>query len=189
MPRKPKEYDFEQIMSASEEQKRQWLPELAKTANSRLKTLENRGKSKWAYERVMRDLGTEEGEIPRFQYKSRGLTEKQLDRRLAEVLRFLTSRTSTATGVKLIEEERIEGFREKGLEVSNETLFKQFLYSEQFKSLAQYGDSDLILEDFDVALQQGYTMDEIMSSYQEFMDNDLGINEVEEIRQQKMLLR
>lgn len=189
MARKPKQFDIEMIMNASDEQKRQWLPELAKTANSRLKTLENRGKTQWAYERVLKDLRTPKDELPRFQYQVKGLTETQLNNRLSDILRFLSSRTSTASGVKEIERERLSGFKDRGFELSNEESFKQFLYSSQFEALKAYGDSDLILEDFDQALSEGYNMTEIMESYQEFMDTDLGLNEVESRRAQKKLLR
>lgn len=46
MPKKPKTYDFEEIMSLTDEQKRQVIPQLASVANQRLRELEKKGGNK-----------------------------------------------------------------------------------------------------------------------------------------------
>ena len=46
MPKKPKTYDFEEIMSLTDEQKRQVIPQLASVANQRLRELEKQGETR-----------------------------------------------------------------------------------------------------------------------------------------------
>ena len=180
---KAKTYDFDTIMNMSLEQKRQVYPELAKSANQRLRRLEARDETDWAYKRVMKDLGTPKGVAPRFAYsKISDITEAALNNRLSDVLRFLNSESSTVSGIRDINKRRIETFRENGYTIKNEDLFIEFLKSETFKSLAEQADSEFIIEDIDLAMNQGYSLDEILAGYNEFINRDIGFNQIQSIR-------
>lgn len=180
---KAKTYDFDTIMNMSLEQKRQVYPELAKSANQRLRRLEARDETDWAYKRVMKDLRTPKGVAPRFAYsKISDITESALNNRLSDVLRFLNSESSTVSGIRDINKRRIAKFRENGYTIKNEDLFIEFLKSETFKSLAEQADSEFIMEDIDLAMNQGYSLDEILAGYNEFINRDIGFNQIQGIR-------
>lgn len=182
MARKVKSYDFDALMALTTDQKKQIIPQIAKTANSRLKQLEKIGETNWAYKRVAKDLRTPKGVAPRFSYAVTGKTDAAIDTQLADLLRFINSESSTTSGIKAINERRIAKFRENGYEIKDEDLFIDFLKSNTFRSLAEQAASEFILEDIDLAMQQGYTLDEIMTGYNEFLSRDIGLNEVKTIR-------
>lgn len=183
--RKTKTYDFDMIMSMSADQKRQVMPQLVKAANQRISRLEKHGETNWAYQRVMKDLKTPKGVVPRFSYaKISDATEAALNNRLSEVLRFLNSESSTVSGVRDINKRRIQSLRDGRLnmKIENEQLFIDFLKSDTFKSLADQAASEFIMEDIDIAMSQNYTLDEILKGYDEFLKRDLGFNQVAGIR-------
>ena len=79
MPKKPKTYDFEEIMSLTDEQKRQVIPQLASVANQRLRELEKQGETRWAYERVIKDLALpKRGNSSFFLFNNEAETESSL---------------------------------------------------------------------------------------------------------------
>lgn len=82
MPKKPKTYDFEEIMSLTDEQKRQVIPQLASVANQRLRELEKQGETRWAYVRAAKDLALPKGATPRFSYSTTKLKRKSCFRQL-----------------------------------------------------------------------------------------------------------
>ena len=51
-----------------------------------------------------------------------------------------------------------------------------------FTTLANVASSEFILEDIDLAMEQGYTLDEIMTGYQAFIDRDLSLQGMQEVR-------
>lgn len=183
MAKKPKTYDFDLIMSLTDEQKRQVIPQLAKVANQRLRELERRGETKWAYERVLKDLALPKGAIPRFAYSTVNLKRNAaVDNYLSSILRFLNSESSTISGIHAINKRRLETFKEKGYNIKNEQLFIDFLKSGIFTSLANVASSEFILEDIDLAMEQGYSLDEIMLGYREFMNRDLSLQGMQRVR-------
>lgn len=183
MPKKPKTYDFEEIMSLTDEQKRQVIPQLASVANQRLRELEKQGETRWAYERVIKDLALPKGVTPRFSYSTTKLKRKAaLDNYLSSILRFLNSESSTVTGIRAINKRRVEAFKEKGYTIKDEALFIDFLKSGIFTTLANVAASEFILEDIDLAMEQGYTLDEIMTGYQAFIDRDLSLQGMQAVR-------
>lgn len=183
MPKKPKTYDFEEIMSLTDEQKRQVIPQLASVANQRLRELEKQGETRWAYVRAAKDLALPKGATPRFSYSTTKLKRKAaLDNYLSSILRFLNSESSTVTGIRAINKRRVQAFKEKGYNIKDEGLFIDFLKSGMFTTLANVASSEFILEDIDLAMEQGYTLDEIMTGYQAFIDRDLSLQGMQEVR-------
>ena len=105
---------IEEIMSLTDEQKRQVIPQLASVANQRLRELEKQGETRWAYVRAAKDLALPKGATPRFSYSTTKLKRKAaLDNYLSSILRFLNSESSTVTGIRAINKRRVQAFKEK----------------------------------------------------------------------------
>lgn len=157
------------LTDLSIDQQRQILPKIGKLANSRLYRLRRNGINYYAAERAtlyLNNLGRRT-----FPTIPNTLTDFQIKRFIAETQAFLNSKSSTLRGLKQIRSNTIDRFRDKGLTITDEKTFFDFLSSAQFKALKEHGDSETIIEDFDTALNEGFSMNQIQKQYQEFLDN------------------
>jgi flavodoxin len=78
--------------------------------------------------------------------------------------------------------EMIDIFKTKGVEIKDTKKFFQFLSSQQFKTLSKYADSDQIIEDFTKAVDEGFSVDEIMKGYEDFLNSEMTFEQVNERR-------
>lgn len=117
----------------------------------------------------------------------------KINNALNEVERFLDDKRSTLTGLRKILgevkqriEDRINQHRseEYQLDLSkiNERDFYNFLHSKQFKGLRNKIDSDLLVEDYENALSEGYSMNEIMKHYEEYLNSEISFSEMQKRR-------
>lgn len=176
-----KEIDFESIKSMNEEQQQQIYYTLAKRANQRFRDIEKKSKlSSGAVHKAKKFLDNNYGRTTFKQ--SKNLTGIELKENLKALETFFKSKTATAKGIRLIEKEHINTFKKKGIYIKDKEKFFQFLSSQQFKTLSKYADSDQIIEDFTNAFDEGFSIDEIMQGYEEFLNNELTFEQVEERR-------
>lgn len=178
-----KNYNFDDINKMSFEQKKQILPKLAKTANKRLKALEEKGLTKNAYAKAMKRLGY--SERTRF-YTGKNYTSRyEMQNTLHQLEDFLSSISSTPSGYKKLKKQRLKIFEEKFAEynklnpdkprfIKEENIddFYDFLSSEQFKALGERVDSNQVIEDF-VDYICKYDVDTVISEFNNFLQHNI----------------
>lgn len=192
MPRRQKDYSIYRDLDIGLEEMRRQLPKLARVANQRLKELEKRGETRFAYSKAMEYLG----ENNRFSYSMRQ-SARETRAEFNALLDFLTSKSSTYTGLQEVFENarnRIEKRIQKQMEdpefkISRWNDFEEFLKSSEFKKLKSRVDSDQIFEDFAEALNEGEEYQDIIAGYREYLDTEMTFEQVDEKRKQKRLLK
>ena len=192
MPRRQKDYSIYRDLDIGVEEMRRQLPKLARVANQRLKELEKRGETRFAYSKAMEYLG----ENNRFSYSMRQ-SARETRAEFNALLDFLTSKSSTYTGLQEVFENarnRIEKRIQKQMEdpdfkISRWNDFEEFLKSSEFKKLKSRVDSDQIFEDFAEALNEGEEYQDIIAGYREYLDTEMTFEQVDEKRKQKRLLK
>lgn len=192
MPRRQKDYSIYRDLDIGLEEMRRQLPKLARVANQRLKELEKRGETRFAYSKAMEYLG----ENNRFSYSMRQ-SARETRAEFNALLDFLTSKSSTYTGLQEVFENarnRIEKRIQKQMEdpdfkISRWNDFEEFLKSSEFKKLKSRVDSDQIFEDFAEALNEGEEYQDIIAGYREYLDTEMTFEQVGEKRKQKRLLK
>lgn len=127
---------------------------LAKAADQRLVRLEAaarqrnfRTATKWAYAKAARDIRGWGGdqERPRFNKSLKGLTDRQIEERIAEVEEFLLSKTSTKQGIIEIYKKKADTLNKGGKDgqYKDEDGFSRINITwEQLAELAQQGAFD-----------------------------------------------
>lgn len=165
MARKDLNIDINEL---TPQQLKQILPTLAKRANSRLYRIDKNNIGYTAYNIAQQYLNTTGRKY--FSGTPGDMADMKVEARAIQ--RFLNSQTSTLTGITGINAQRLETFREKGIDIkpSQETSFIDFISSELFKALAMMVDSDTIISDYNLALQQGFTPDQIVADYYNFLN-------------------
>lgn len=192
MPRRQKDYSIYRDLDIGVEEMRRQLPKLARVANQRLKELEKRGETRFAYSKAMEYLG----ENNRFSYSMRQ-SARETRAEFNALLDFLTSKSSTYTGLQEVFENarnRIEKRIQKQTEdpefrITRWNDFEEFLKSSEFKKLKSRVDSDQIFEDFAEALNEGEEYQDIIAGYREYLDTEMTFEQVDEKRKQKRLLK
>lgn len=200
-----KEIDFGIIKEMDEDQQAQVYYTLAKRANQRFRDIE--GKSKlhsFAVDKAKEYLMDTYGRTTFKQTK--GLRGLELKENLKKLEEFYTSKTSTAKGIREVQKQRLNTFKEKFKEVDKvqgnkgkdklETKFNKmmkdkekkdnfykFLRSRQYQTLIKnYLDSDQLVEDFTKASDEGFSIDEIMTQYEIFQNSEMTFEQVDERR-------
>lgn len=195
MPRKSKDYSIYKDMELSNEQMRAQLYKLARVANSRLLELEKHNEMRFAYEKAMEFLEDKTPGKNRFSTSQRQ-TDKELRQEFNAIVEFLSSKSSTVTGLKAVYEDarnRIERQIQKSsgdedFKISNWKEFETFLKSKEWKKLKKRVDSDQVMEDFALALQEDTPIEEIYAGYREFLDTEMTFEQVAEKRAASKLL-
>ena len=174
--------DSNLVNNISENNLNNELRRLTKIANSRIERLE---KEQARTNREIHSLEKVKGMLNgknRF-YTGTKYTKKQAIETLHKLEKFLNYRTSTITGLHNLDDEKIQYFEEMtGIKIKSRKDFWDFLSSSQFKNMSKYADSNQIVEDFVQAMDEGFSLDEIAKTYNEFENTNITFDQVAEIR-------
>lgn len=176
------EFDFETFKHMTEKEKVYVSKEASRQANNQLKQLEKAGLTKFAYEVANHYNETTGRDKNRFYTGGKFKKEKDIEIHIQNVSNFLHSKTATPQGYQQIAVDRLNAFREKGIDIpkGKEKEFYDFLSSEQFKNLGKYADSNQVIETFVDARNAGVDAEMINKEFNEFMNSDLTFDEVQE---------
>lgn len=179
----------------STENKKQILEAWAKTANRRLRRLRESGVissgSTYAAEGYLKRINRKT-----FPTKAQNLTEAQINSELTELQGFLSDESTTLTGLKKIHKAASEVVADKVLKrilekdlsdekrntyqniykkVKKDPYFGVFLHSKLYKQLKDKIDSDKIINYYsERSVLDGASFDEIIESFEEVLNNDIG---------------
>lgn len=178
-----KYYDFDMASSLSYDDKLALYQKGAKTANKRMDLLENNEHTKFAYSKA--ETFTKSAfNKDRFYTGKLFESEQKLDRAIQHLYEFLNSRSSTLSGIKAIDRQRVASIidNDNGVEIEQKDSDKlyDFLQEKQFKALVKYGDSATVMEDFVLALKEGFSKEEIMKDFEKWTSEEKTIDELEE---------
>lgn len=166
-----------------EAQAKKW----AKRASQRLRELDKRDIYTYAVESA--EAYFKRTKLKGFTTSVKGMTEPQLNAYLAELESFLDLKTSTITGARKATLAIMENLKNKDIKTDritgHEKEFEQFLHSEQYRNLKKFIDSDVLFEDLQDAFDDKMTLDVIMKTYEKFLTENIGFDEVEEIRKKE----
>lgn len=148
---------------------------LAKRANQRLRVLEKNKLTKNAYRVAMRYTQQTRGKDRFSEAKMVKADLKYLRQEILELERFLNSVTSTLSGYKELEKQRLKVFRDFGLEVKDTQEFFDFLNSEIYKQLANKAISSDILQEFydTVKSKKEAKREEIQKALEKFREGNI----------------
>lgn len=173
--------DWDSIHSLDISQKRQQLPRLAKLANSSLYNL--RAKKVDYYATELANTFLQEQNRRSFPTTTNRLTNAQVNEYISNIERFLRSKSSTLSGLREIEVERVRTLNAKGYNNITVDNWRKFTRTKQFKTLSRFADSETVIEDFNTALDEGDSLSEIMESYNEFLNSqNMTFEQIEERR-------
>lgn len=158
------EYTPEALQSGSlsEKEIRDEYRRLRNIANKRIERLEKAG-----YEQTqtyLRNVGA---------YKSpSNYTVQELQYKLYQISKFVSAKSSTVSGMRLIEKEAIETLQEKGLgRINNLQEFGDFMSWARTKYKSSEFDSERAAEIFDEAKRRNISIEEIKKDYELYRDN------------------
>jgi hypothetical protein len=184
-------YDLKKELSLDEQRE---VYNAVKKANKRIANIEKSGLHSYALDMIKPYFGVNNDESMRFSTSMHYKDLKAFKHMQSSLDLFLSSATSSVTGIKRVNRNRLNTFRKSkeegglGLEIKDEKLFFQFLSSQQFKMLNKYVDSHQLIEDYDLALTQGFTDEEIRKQYGMFLMSEMTFEQVAERRQRKVML-
>lgn len=196
-----KDYNIYNERYFTTEEIKRLIPRLADAANKRLRSLEKsnmhvnrRNEYKNAYAVAKDYLGDRKSFSRSIQRNNQSLR-----REFHAIVDFMTSKSSTITGNKLIDAERrsrieneISRRNKTDFKFTNEEWeeFQQFLESSEYKSLKKTVDSKQIMEDFALAMSDdSEDYDDIMREYREYLNTNMTFEQVNEKRRSKKLLK
>lgn len=158
------EYTPEALQSGSlsEKEIRDEYRRLRNIANKRIERLEKAG-----YEQTqtyLRNVGA---------YKSpSNYTVPELQYKLYQISKFVAAKSSTVSGMRLIEKEAIEALQEKGLgRINNLQEFGDFMSWARTKYKSSEFDSERAAEIFNEANRRNISIEEIKKDYELYRDN------------------
>ena len=196
MPRKSKDYSMYKDMELTNDQMRAQLRKLARVANSRLLELEKHNEMRFAYERALEFFDNHTPGKNRFS-TSQSQSNAEIRKEFNAIIDFLSSKSSTISGLnmvfdnarKRIENQIKDSTGDENFKITNWKEFEAFLKSSEWKKLRKRVDSDQVMEDFALALQEETPIDEIYAGYHEFLDTEMTFEQVSEKRAKKKLLQ
>lgn len=152
---------------------------MAIKANARIRTLEKKGVQHYAIAGAKQYTG----DSGKFYTGRKFATQKELQLHIQELEKFLNAKSSTIKGLTEINDRRIEVLQTKyNLQNKDKAKFTEFLQSAQFKDMRGKYTSDFIFDNTARALEQGTTLEQIMSDYNTYIQQDLTPDQI----QQKM---
>lgn len=187
-------YDFSVWRNLNIRQKKQYYEQIRKTANRRIRRLRESG---FAIPLETQDY-LEDLEKKFFPSIKNLNEEWKVNSFLLNAERFLNNRRSTITGTREVISEvltsienRLNEFREDKIILnygSNEGKrnFYNFLHSQQFKRLKRDIDSDIAIQEYNDALRDGFSHNEILKMFSEFMESELSLQEMQMERKSRM---
>lgn len=177
------QFDHETVKGMSDKEIIYATQEASKQANKQLRRLEKEHLTKFAYEVADHYNQSKGRPNNRFYQGGKYKNIKDAIIHIQNVSNFLHSKTATPEGYKQIAIDRLNRFREKGINIpqGKEKEFYDFLSSEQFKNLGKYADSNQVIETFVDARNAGMDAEMINREFQDFMNSDKTFDEVQEI--------
>lgn len=182
---KSKYLSYSDVMDLTESEKLAIYNKESQKANMRLLQLERNNITNYVYKQASQyNVNELDRNSNRF-YVGKKLDSDALDYALQQVLSFNRAVTSTVKGhTKDLENKRRLFERDVALVQDSQLAnFSQFLYSQQFKTLRGMVDSNQVLEDFNQAMDEGFTVKQIMRQYEKFITTDMTFEQVAERRQ------
>lgn len=185
-----KQFDFSIWRKLNIRQKKQYYEGIRKTANRRLRRLRESG---FAVPLETQDYLDEMGK-KFFPSINKIQEEWKINSFLLNTERFLNNRRSTISGTREVINEvlksietRVNQFREDKISLNygnniDKRNFYNFLHSNQFKRLKHDIDSDIAIEEYNDALSDGFSHREIMDMYNEWLEDELTLQEMQEER-------
>lgn len=187
--RKSKETSWlQQIQSQSYDMRLAALQRLSHRANSRLREIEKHGYVTPAYRMAMSDIrsfGTGQRFTTTNRKQGRRLSDNELNIQLASVVSFLDNQSSTIRGYRETLRRVQDKFKEKGIIIPDNEMqdFLNFLNSSQFKAMSMRAPSDEIIDDFLSAFDEGFNIQQIMTQYDYFLnDNRMTFDQIADRR-------
>lgn len=126
------------IKAYSTEELREVNRRAAKAANSRLRSLEKAGQTKWAYNMAARLTGKEKPRFVESQKAIEKMSRQQLEAQFYNLREYMTAKTSTLQGLHAHEQKVLQMAREEGFEGTTEelsALFEKYMTAEWEKIL------------------------------------------------------
>lgn len=158
------EYTPEALQSGalSEKEIRDEYRRLRSIANKRIKRLGESGYQET--QTYLRNVGS---------YKApSNYTMEELQYKLYQVSKFISAKSSTVTGMRLIEKDAIESLQEKGLgRITNLKEFGDFMSWARTKYKSSEFDSERAAEIFNEAKRRNISIEEIKKDYELYRDN------------------
>lgn len=161
---------------------------LAKVANSRIRRLEN-AKSDITGERMidapwynttlsyLEDAGKTRFSESMETKEMEDWSDFKLKREIVVLEEFLSTESSTVSGYREIEENRVNAFIDKGVpeETARSSEFYDFLNSETFSTIVEESvTSEDIIDILDRASDRGLTLEQIISRFEAHTKNNVG---------------
>ena len=170
----------------SESQKQQWAISGAKRVNQQMRRMEKQG----LYTYAMREIDEFLKRTNNKRLSTGKLTGSRLNAQLEMLERFDKYETSTIRGTKEVFNRIFDNLENNGVNTKNinKNDFMQFLYSKQFQQLRKTIDSNVLLEDYANAQEQGFSVNEIMEQYEKHLLDGLSLDEIQERRNSVVLL-
>lgn len=173
---------YDDILKMSHEQKAQIATQLAKRANTRLGSLRKaQGEKSAQYAQASAEVYLRQQKRNKFYEGKKYKTEQQLNRALNELNFFLNRKTSTLSGLRQVEQQRLDTFKKK-YEIEFTTKkdkdeFFNFLNSKQYEDLRKNASSEQIQQMYNDAQDAGLKKKEILNAFKDFklqtQENDL----------------
>lgn len=150
-------YNKDYLLSLRGKERREMYKKLAPLANKQKARIEKAGYKK---ESVLNVLRKRDDWNP----------DKYNQRAYLKLVRFVTAKSHTLTGIRDIRQERTQALRNLGIseELLNEQDFYAFLHSQEYKSLKMRNPSEDIIEAYDLLYKEGKSANEIKLELQEY---------------------
>lgn len=186
MAKHNKQFDFSIWRKLDIRQKKQYYEGIRKTANRRLRRLRESGFAvPIETQDYLEDIGRKF-----FPSINKIQEEWKINSFLLNTERFLNNRRSTISGTREVISEvlqsietRLNQFREDKISLNYRNIdkrnFYNFLHSNQFKRLKHDIDSDIAIEEYNDALSDGFSHTEIMDMYNEWLEDELTLQEMQ----------
>lgn len=150
-------YNKDYLLGLRGKERREMYKQLVPLANKQKARIEKQGLEKESVLNVLRK-------------RTDWDINKYNSRAYLKLVRFVTARSHTLTGIREIRQERTQALRDLGVSESllNDEDFYSFLHSQEYKSLKMRNPSEDIIEIYDLLFTQGKTHTEIQQELQEY---------------------
>lgn len=149
---------------------------LVKRANNALSRLEKAGFKRYAYDRAVSYTESEFG-MSRFTASKSKLTDVvDLQFNLQELSNFLSSKSSTVSGNKMIDRKIVDAFRDYGMDIpkGSEKAFIDLIKSDEFETLkTSYVDSRVLISDMvDLIDNYGVSIEKLSAAFEKLVNSE-----------------
>lgn len=150
-------YNKDYLLSLRGKQRREMYKQLVPLANNQKARIEKQGLEKESVLNVLHK-------------RTNWDIDKYNSRAYLKLVRFVTARSHTLTGIKEIRQERMQALRNMAISENllNDADFYTFLHSQEYKSLKMRNPSEDIIEIYDLLFSQGKSHTEIQQELQEY---------------------